>query len=79
MATFWDTHDLTDFESELEEVPEPVFVRGAAIRIYLEGEEAQSLCRLAASKGLSTAELVRGWIREKLPRRRTSDSKKHSG
>lgn len=25
LAEFWDKHDLTDFESELEEVVEPVF------------------------------------------------------
>ena len=25
LAHFWDTHDLTDFEDELEEVDEPVF------------------------------------------------------
>lgn len=25
LAEFWDTHDLTDFENELEEVNEPVF------------------------------------------------------
>jgi hypothetical protein len=24
-VVFWDTHDLTDFEDELEEVTEPVF------------------------------------------------------
>ena len=27
LARFWDTHDLTEFESELEEVEEPVFER----------------------------------------------------
>lgn len=27
MARFWDTHDLTDFQDELEEMPEPVFER----------------------------------------------------
>lgn len=26
-ARFWDTHDATDFEDEVEEVTEPVFVR----------------------------------------------------
>ena len=25
LAEFWDTHDLTDFEDQLEEVTEPVF------------------------------------------------------
>ena len=27
LASFWDTHDLTDFEDQLEEVTEPVFER----------------------------------------------------
>ena len=27
LAKFWAAHDLTDFEEELEEVAEPVFVR----------------------------------------------------
>jgi hypothetical protein len=27
LATFWDTHDLTDFEAQLEEVTQPVFKR----------------------------------------------------
>jgi hypothetical protein len=37
LARFWDTHDLTDFEDEIEEVTEPVFVRakGAALSIVL--------------------------------------------
>ena len=30
LARFWDTHNLTDFEDQLEEVTEPVF--GFAIR-----------------------------------------------
>ena len=33
MAEFWDTHDLTDFEDDLEEVVEPVFVRGTAFSL----------------------------------------------
>lgn len=27
LASFWDTHDLTDFEDELEEATGPVFER----------------------------------------------------
>ncbi len=27
LARFWDTHDATDFEDEVEEVKEQVFVR----------------------------------------------------
>lgn len=33
LAAFWDTHDLTDFEDELEDVAEPVFVRGGTIEV----------------------------------------------
>jgi hypothetical protein len=27
LARFWDTHDLTDFQNQLEVVDEPIFVR----------------------------------------------------
>ena len=27
MAEFWNNHDLTDFENEMEEVKEPIFVK----------------------------------------------------
>ncbi len=30
LAAFWDTHDLTDFENQLDEVTEPIFVQGKA-------------------------------------------------
>lgn len=35
LAEFWDSHDLTDFEEELEEVTEPVFERETAVTIRL--------------------------------------------
>jgi hypothetical protein len=35
LAEFWDNHDLTDFEEQLEMVVEPVFVRGTAIKVPL--------------------------------------------
>ena len=45
LARFWDTHDLTDFEGALEEVPEPVFDRGVEetvpIRQHAAGEDFQ--------------------------------------
>jgi hypothetical protein len=43
LAEFWDTHDLTDFEDELEEVLEPVFVRGSAIKVQLKSREAKAV------------------------------------
>ena len=40
LAQFWDTHDLTDFEDELEEVTEPVFERSIMVKIPLQPGEA---------------------------------------
>ena len=52
LAEFWDKHDLTDFEGELEEVAQPVFARRnggtrQAINVPLAQREAKALERLA--------------------------------
>ena len=53
LARFWDTHDLTDFEGDLEELREPVFVRaeGRVLTVSLKASEAQRLKRIASDKG----------------------------
>lgn len=66
LARFWDSHDLTDFEDELEEVVEPVFERETAVTIHLQPEEAQAVKKLAASQGVPDRDLIHQWIREKL-------------
>ena len=68
LARFWDTHDLMDFEEDLEEVGEPVFVRtkGASLSIDLQPAEAQHLKRIARSKGVKETSVVRQWILERL-------------
>jgi predicted DNA binding CopG/RHH family protein len=66
MAQFWDTHDLTDFTDELEEVAEPVFERKKAIQVRLEPQEAQAVQQIAQSTGMDSADLIRQWIIEKL-------------
>ena len=40
LAHFWDTHDLTDVEDELEEVSEPVFELGTQLLVPLEPGES---------------------------------------
>jgi len=70
LAEFWDTHDLTDFEDELEEVTEPVFVRGAPIKVHLPASEAKAVQQIARSKGVSREELIRQWVLQKLARRK---------
>jgi hypothetical protein len=80
LARFWARHDLTDFESELEEVTEPVFVRHCAIEVQLEKCDAATIKELAQAKGISQEELVRGWVLQRLTRRNGSSSKKrHPG
>jgi len=66
LVQFWDTHDVTDFEDELEEVTEPVFERRTVIALDLESAEAEAVKKLAQSKGVADAELIRGWVREKI-------------
>ncbi len=65
LARFWDTHDLTDFEDQLEEVTAPIFER-PVIPLKLEATEAEAVRKIAKAKGIPQAELIRGWVREKL-------------
>ena len=68
LAKFWDSHDLTDFEDNLEEAGELVFVRGKgpSLSIDLQPGEAQQLRRIARSKGVKEATVLRQWIVERL-------------
>ncbi len=66
LARFWDEHDLTDFEEQLEEVDQPVFERDTVVRIHLRAEEAEALKRIADSKGVDSADLIRQWVVEKV-------------
>ncbi len=66
LAQFWDTHDLTDFEAELEEVTEAVFDRETTVMIHLSSEDAVVVNEIAKAKGLNDAELIREWVVEKV-------------
>ena len=68
LARFWGTHDLTEFEGQLEEVQEPVFERKPAtvVMVRLRPEETEALMRVARSRGVQQATLVRQWVLEKL-------------
>jgi hypothetical protein len=66
LAEFWDTHDLTDFEHDLEEVAEPIFVRGAGIKVPLKSDEVEQVERMAQAKGVSREGLIRAWVVQKL-------------
>src|SRR5262249_48674622 len=49
LARFWDRHDLTDFEDQLEEVTAPVFTRRSttAAMVRLRPHEAKEINRVA--------------------------------
>ena len=68
LAAFWDAHDVTDFDDELEEVTEAVFqLRSqAALEIHLGQSEVAAVKRLAESRGLGSAELIEQWVRQKV-------------
>ncbi len=66
LANFWDRHDVTEFEGELEEVGEPVFERDRDITIHLESDAADAVRAMAQSRGVGDSELIREWVLEKL-------------
>jgi hypothetical protein len=66
LAEFWDTHDLTDFEDELEEVSGPVFVRGRAIKVHLKSREVKAVQKMAQAKGISPERLIHTWVVQQL-------------
>jgi hypothetical protein len=66
LAEFWDTHDLTDFQDELEEVTEPVFERRTMLKIPLQPDEMEAVKGIAQSQGVASADLIRQWVLEKI-------------
>lgn len=66
LAEFWQTHDLTEFEDQLEEVREPIFSQDTVIHIALQPTEVEAVQQVARSRGVQTNDLVREWVLEKL-------------
>ena len=66
LAHFWDTHDLTDFEDQLDEVNEKVFEPITDLKIHLEPDEAEAVRQIARSKGISYVELIKERVLEKI-------------
>jgi predicted DNA binding CopG/RHH family protein len=67
LAAFWDTHDLTEFEDELEVVGVTVFERQAElVAVPLQPTEVEAVKRIADSKGIGYDALIREWVIEKL-------------
>jgi hypothetical protein len=75
LADFWDHHDLTDFDEQLQDVAAPAFARGrarragAAIHVPLKPREAQAVEQMARARHVSREELVRTWVLQKIAAR----------
>ncbi len=66
LAQFWDTHDITEFEDQPEEVADPVFHRGTVIPLHLAAPDAEAVRKIAQGRGLADAELIRSWVLERI-------------
>lgn len=64
LARFWDSHDLTEFEDQLEEVTEPVFERDAVVQIQLQTKDMDAIKAAAKATGMDYADLIREWVLE---------------
>jgi len=75
LARFWDSHELTEFEDQLEEVKEPVFGRrlGGAMVLHLKPEEVRAVREIAQARGVEQSDLLREWVLEKLGSLRGGD------
>jgi predicted DNA binding CopG/RHH family protein len=62
LANFWDTHDVTKLEEELEELGERVFERDTKITVDLAADDANAVRAMAKSRGVGDAELIREWV-----------------
>lgn len=69
-ATFWDTHDTTDFEDEF--IPTEVRVSrrlSEGLTVRLDPETLRVLRARAREKGLGPTTLIRMWVLERLQER----------
>jgi predicted DNA binding CopG/RHH family protein len=66
LSHFWDTHELTDFEDQLEEVTEPVFVRDTLVQIELSPTEVEAVKQAAKEKGVAYTDLIKEWVLERV-------------
>jgi len=68
LAHFGDTHDVTDYEDELEEVTDVVFDLGgeSVVSIPLQPADIEAIRTIARERGVSSAALLRDWVLEKL-------------
>lgn len=65
LAAYWDTHDLTDHENELEEVTNPFETR-TVVEIPLDGAQMANAQRIADSRGITLPTIIQLRVGEHL-------------
>ena len=66
LAEFWDSHEITDFEDQMEEVNGPVFDRGTTFKVHFVAADAEVIEELAREQGIGCEQLLRKWVLEKI-------------
>jgi predicted DNA binding CopG/RHH family protein len=69
IAEFWETHDSSDYWSQMEDVTDQVAFKRASdkiVSVRIASEDLQLLKRIAHRQGLGHTTLIRRWIKEKL-------------
>ena len=67
LAEFWDKHDLTNFEDDLEVVTEPVFAPRTAIRLDLGSADADAVWKISKATAFKIRNLfMRGFAKRSL-------------
>jgi hypothetical protein len=66
-AAFWDSHDITEFEDELEPADDITFdsIRSShGLILRLDGDVLDRIERIAVAKGTDPTTVARTWIEE---------------
>lgn len=75
-AAFWDSHDITEFEDELEPADDVTFdsIRSSqGLILRLDGDVLDRIERIAAVKGTDPTTVARTWIEEGLRQETDND------
>lgn len=72
LADFWEGHDLTDYEEQLQEVEVAVAAKPARhFVLTLSDELKQAMRKATQSEGVSMQTLVNLWVQERLQKYQT--------
>lgn len=66
IGEFWDTHDLSDFWDQTEEVAFDVDIKSEMTYYSLDKNLAEKVQSIARKRGVSADTLINLWVQEKL-------------